>query len=76
MEKIVVPIEGMHCAACAQAIENALNKKAHVKAVVNFAGEEAVIEYDPQMITVKELVKTIQDTGYDVKKIVSEASIT
>ena len=76
MKKIILPIEGMHCAACAQTIENALNKKESVKAVVNFTGEEAVIEYDPDKITVNDLIKVIQDTGYDVQKKVVEASIT
>lgn len=76
MAKIVLPVEGMHCATCAQTIEKALNKKEGVNAVVNFAGEEAVIEYDPDRITVKELVKIIQNAGYDVKKMVTEAAIT
>lgn len=76
MRKIIVPIEGMHCAACAQTIEKALNNKEGVNAVVNFAGEEAVIEYDPDKITVNEIVKVVQDAGYDVKKRVTEASIT
>lgn len=76
MKKIVLPIEGMHCATCAQTVEKALNKKEGVSAVVNFAGEEAVIEYDPDRITINELVKIVQDAGYDVKKKVTEASIT
>ncbi len=76
MKKIVLPIEGMHCAMCAQTIEKALNKKEGVKAVVNFAGEEAIIEYDSDSVDVKELVKIVQDAGYDVKKKVTEASIT
>lgn len=73
--KIVIPIEGMHCAMCAQTIEKALTNKG-VTAVVNFAGEEAVVEYDPDKIAVKELVKTVQDAGYDVKKKVTEVAIT
>jgi len=76
MKKIVLPIEGMHCAMCAQTIEKALNSKESVKAVVNFAGEEAVIEYDPDRIDVNELVKIVQDAGYNVKKKMTEASIT
>lgn len=76
MKKIVLPIEGMHCAMCAQTIEKALNAKESVKAVVNFAGEEAVIEYDPDRIDVNELVKIVQDAGYNVKKKMTEASIT
>jgi Cu+-exporting ATPase len=76
MEKIVLPIEGMHCAGCAQTIEKALNKKEGVKAVVNFAGEEAIIEYDPASVSMNQLIETVQDAGYDVKKKVTEAAIT
>ncbi len=76
MKKIVLPIEGMHCINCAQTVEKALNKKEGVKAVVTIAGEEAVIEYDPEKIDISELIKTIQDAGYDVQKKVVEASIT
>jgi Cu+-exporting ATPase len=75
MKKVVLPIEGMHCVNCAQTIEKALQGKG-IKAVVNFAGEEAVIEYDPDTTTVNDIVKIVQDTGYDVKKKVVEASIT
>ena len=75
MKKIVLPIEGMHCVNCAQTIEKALKEKG-IKAVVNFAGEEAVIEYDPDIVTANDIVKIVQDTGYDVKKKVVEASIT
>jgi Cu+-exporting ATPase len=75
MKRIVLPIEGMHCVNCAQTIEKALHTKG-VKAVVNFAGEEAVVEYDPETTDVNELVAVIEDTGYTVKKKVVEAAIT
>ncbi|MBU7023623.1 MAG: copper-translocating P-type ATPase [Theionarchaea archaeon] len=76
MKKIVLPIEGMHCVNCAQTIEKALNDLKGVKASTNYANEEAIIDYDPEKVTVAQLVKTIQDTGYDVKKKTAEASIT
>ncbi|MGC1121909.1 MAG: heavy metal translocating P-type ATPase [Candidatus Methanofastidiosia archaeon] len=76
MKKIVLPIEGMHCVNCAQTIEKALNDLKGVKASTNYANEEAIIDYDPEKVTVAQLVKTIQDTGYDVRKKTAEASIT
>ncbi|MBU7039147.1 MAG: copper-translocating P-type ATPase [Theionarchaea archaeon] len=76
MRKIVLPIEGMHCVNCAQTIEKALHDLKGVTASVSFASEEAVIEYDPQETTPAQIVKTIQDAGYDVKKKTAEASIT
>jgi Cu+-exporting ATPase len=74
--KVIIPIEGMHCAACAQTIEKALNKLERVKATVNLASEEATIEYDPQIITLNGVIQTIKDTGYDVRPIRKEFDIT
>jgi Cu+-exporting ATPase len=55
----------MHCASCAQTIEKALNKLESVKASVNFASEKASITYDPRIITLERIKKTISDLGYE-----------
>ncbi len=65
-KKVILPIVGMHCAACAQSIEKALNRLESVKANVNFASEKAFVEYDPDKIDVSEIKDTIRDTGYNV----------
>ncbi len=65
-QKIILKIAGMHCASCANTIETALNKKQNVKANVNFATEKATITYDPQQLSEQDLVKIIQQTGYDI----------
>ncbi len=68
-EKKVFKIGGMTCTSCAQTIEKALNKAKGVKkANVNFAIEEAVVEFDANLTTVKELEKVIEKTGYKVLK--------
>jgi Cu+-exporting ATPase len=74
--KATIPIEGMHCAACAQTIEKALQKVEGVRATVNLASEEATVDYDPQSTSLQEVIQTIKDTGYDVKATVSEFDIT
>ncbi|MDD2752067.1 MAG: heavy metal translocating P-type ATPase [Candidatus Omnitrophica bacterium] len=67
MEKIILAISGMHCVSCAANIENALGKARGVlKANVNFATEEAYIEYDPQKITTQAIELVIEKTGYKV----------
>lgn len=73
--KVVLPIEGMHCATCAQTIEKALEKEG-VKAVANFATEEVTIEYDPGKIDIKAVVAAIKDAGYNVKNRATELTIT
>jgi Cu+-exporting ATPase len=74
--KVTLPIEGMHCAACAQTIEKALQRLEGVRATVNLASEEATVEYDPQRISLQEVIQTIRDAGYDVGSITSEFDIT
>ncbi|HHY44795.1 MAG TPA: copper-translocating P-type ATPase [Firmicutes bacterium] len=68
-EKTTLEIEGMSCAACANAIESALKKTQGVaSARVNLAAEKACVEYDPGAITRDGLVEVIRNTGYDVKQ--------
>ena len=70
-EKISFEVTGMTCAACSQRVENALNDVAGVEeAAVNLPAEKATVNYDADQITVQELVKVVEDTGYgvDLKK--------
>jgi Cu+-exporting ATPase len=69
IEKITLPIEGMHCASCALNIEKALKKKEGVSsAAVNFASEKAFVEYDPERTDSDRLTETVREAGYDVRK--------
>ena len=63
----VLPVAGMTCANCAARIERRLQRTAGVSAAtVNLAGERANIAYDPETISVGELITGIRDLGYDV----------
>lgn len=56
----------MSCAACAARIEKRLTSFSGVqKASVNFASEEALIDYDRQRIRIADLIRAIQELGYD-----------
>ena len=51
MEKVTVPIKGMHCASCALVIEKTLSKTEGVSEVkVNYGTEKATIEYDKDKV--------------------------
>ncbi len=66
-EKVYLPIKGMTCTACAQSIEKNLKKKKGVhSANVNFASEKAYVQFDPKMVTNKDLVEAVREAGYDV----------
>ena len=60
----------MTCAACARRIERQLGKAPGVHSVnVNFATARATVQYDPQATGIRELVETVEDTGYTVPAI-------
>lgn len=65
MEKIALNISGMHCASCAGNIEGVLRKISGVKrAQVNFALEKAQIEFEPDKLSVQDLITAIEKAGY------------
>ena len=66
-ERIDLPIEGMHCASCAQTIEKELGNTVGVQKVsVNVATERATVFYDPNRVSVLALANAIESAGYDV----------
>jgi Cu+-exporting ATPase len=70
---VEIPIQGMHCASCVQAIEKALlREKGVVKAVVNLASEKAKVDYIPSLISLSDIKKIIERTGYKALKLPEE----
>ena len=60
-------VTGMGCAACANRIENTLNKQPGVKSgVVNFATQTAQVEFDPGIVQPQQLKQSILSIGYDL----------
>ncbi|HSV48979.1 MAG TPA: heavy metal translocating P-type ATPase, partial [Candidatus Acidoferrales bacterium] len=66
-EKLSLQVGGMTCVNCAKSIEKALNAKEGVyNAIVNFATERVLVEYNSEQISLPGIKKTIQDVGYEV----------
>jgi P-type Cu+ transporter len=66
MEKITVPIKGMHCASCALVIEKTLSKTDGVgEAKVNYGTEKVSIEYDKDKISLEKMSDLIKPFGYE-----------
>lgn len=62
-----LPIAGMTCAACAQLIERRLSKTAGVKkAGVNFATQQAQVEFIPTLTNRQALSQVVEKLGYQV----------
>lgn len=62
-------ITGMHCAACSTRLEKALNQLPDVNASVSIATEKAHIQYNPQKTSPDELIKAVQETGFDAHPV-------
>lgn len=56
----------MTCAACAARIEKNLNKLPGVHATVNFANENASIEYDDSLVHLEDLLQSIEKAGFAI----------
>ena len=63
-EQVRLDLEGMTCASCASRIERSLNELDGVEATVNLATDQAAVRFDPSVVSVADLVGTIQAAGY------------
>ena len=65
-KKITIPITGMSCANCAMTIERVLQKKVPgvTQASVNFAAENALVEYRPSETDIEKIIAAIEKAGY------------
>ncbi len=64
-EKVKIKLGGMTCASCALKIETKLAGLEGVdSSVVNFANEEATVEYNPTVTNYRSFDKAIKDLGY------------
>ncbi len=69
MRREKIPIQGMHCAACAGNIEKALYELDGVsEANVSYGSEKATITYDENRVKLSSIMGQIKKSGYDVKK--------
>ncbi|HXU91672.1 MAG TPA: heavy metal translocating P-type ATPase [Methylomirabilota bacterium] len=67
MARLIVPVRGMHCAACVGKAERALADVPGVAdAVVNLATERATIEYDPARADLGRLRHAVEAAGYEL----------
>mgnify|MGYP003932124417 CR=1 FL=1 len=76
-ETISLPVTGMHCASCAQNIERSVKKLPGVDdTYVNFAGEQATVSFDPEQLSVDDVVGGIRKAGYGVPTAKVELAVT
>ncbi|MGB3301124.1 heavy metal translocating P-type ATPase [Gordonia sp. (in: high G+C Gram-positive bacteria)] len=66
---------GMTCASCANRIERKLNKLDGVTATVNYATEQAHVEF-AEALTPDDLIEAVRSAGYDAQKVVPPSVTT
>src|SRR5438132_13457008 len=72
-EQARLALEGMTCASCAVRIERKLNKLEGVQAAVNFATEQAAVEFDPTRVRLEELLAAVESIGYHASSAAAAA---
>jgi len=67
LKSSVLPVTGMTCSNCARTIDLNVSKLKGIKeARVDFAGEKLIVEFDPSLISEKDIIACIQRIGYGV----------
>ena len=61
--EITLTVDGMTCASCAVRVEKRLNRIDGVIATVNFATEQATVDF-PDDVNPEDLVAAVEETGY------------
>lgn len=72
-----LPVTGMSCVNCAANIEKTLGQMAGVHgASVNFAAEQAVVDFDPGQVGLQDIVEKIRTIGFNVVTAEAEVPVT
>ena len=74
-ERLVLPVSGMTCEACATRIDKVLNRLPGVQASVNLAGEKVHLQCTGEVVPVSEIVAAIVKAGFTVPPRTIELSI-
>ena len=64
MKKVILKIDGMSCSACQNRVEKYLNKQDGVTASVNLVMAQALIEYDESKVSIDDLERFVEESGY------------
>jgi len=77
LKRIQIQIKGMHCAACSNRIERVLSQTEGIESVgLNLASETMDVEWDPRLITLDNIIRSVEDLGFKAKLPTREVTIT
>ncbi|MCL2276292.1 MAG: heavy-metal-associated domain-containing protein [Treponema sp.] len=67
MDKIILKIGGMGCAACSARIEKTLNALGGIEtASVNLTAETASVSFNPRILKLQDIKNAVISAGYEV----------
>ncbi len=67
LRTLTLPVLGMHCASCVSRVERgALSAGGVSEATVNLVQETLSVRFDPDVVTLPEIVRSVEESGYDV----------
>ena len=70
MKTLNLKIDDMSCASCVNTVESALNNQEGVHKVnINIANDSGIVEYDEDIISKDDILKTIRNSGYEPRVI-------
>ena len=69
MTATTLKLKGMSCASCANSIQSAIQQVPGVsRAQVNFAAEQASVEYDERNTNLEKIQAAVADAGYEARE--------
>jgi len=70
VSRMTLPVRGMSCASCVAAVQEALGSlEGVISASVNFATEQATVEYFASQAGLRDFRKVIQEAGYELVEV-------
>lgn len=74
--KIQFKLKGLHCSACAAAVERSVKKlDGAAEVYVNFAASMLTLEADPEKLTADRIIQAVKSAGYDASLISGEEPV-
>ncbi len=65
-QRLRLTLVGASCATCIIPIRKALEKTKGIESIgANYVADLILIDFDPKLLTVPEIVSIIKDTGYE-----------
>jgi copper chaperone len=71
-EKALFRVVGMYCVSCKPIVEKQLRDEQAVKKIdIDYMTDSVVVEYDPSLITKKEIKDRLEKSGYKFVRVTS-----